>query len=126
MKFFRSKRGGIAWLACFALACQLFAAFGHIHLGNAGGNAIAFALADSSNNGSAANSSSLPQKKPASPAEFCAICAVINLAGTSVVSASSAILTPISFIQELPWSLVATEPAAFDHLPFSARGPPQA
>src|ERR1700722_11625180 len=46
MRWFRSRRGSVAWLACFALAFQLFAAFGHIHLGTSAGSASVLALSD--------------------------------------------------------------------------------
>ena len=36
------------------------------------------------------------------------------------------VVPPISFVQDLPWSLAAIEPASFDHFLFNARGPPHA
>ena len=128
MKWFRTRRGGIAWLACFALACQLFAAFGHVHLGktggSSGGGSIAFALADGT--GAAAPSYPVPQKNPGVPADYCAICAVIKLAGTLLVPDAPALLVPVSFVHQLPWSPATAEPSGFEHFPFDARGPPQA
>jgi hypothetical protein len=72
---FRSKRGAIARLACFALACQFFVAFGHLHLSKFGGGSITLALSDCAGNGSASDSFSPTQKKQNGPAGFCAICA---------------------------------------------------
>ena len=126
MRWFRTKRTGIGWLACFALACQLVVSFGHVHLGSGSGNSIGVALADAGGKGSAAAPFSPSQKHPGGLAEFCAICAVVSLAGTLVVPGSPAVVAPVPFIHELAWSLAAVEPAAFDYLPFSARGPPQA
>jgi len=126
MRWFRSKRGAIAWLACFALACQAFAAFGHVHLAKTSGNLIGFALADSARPGIATDPSSPPQNSPAGPDDFCAICASISMAGTLVVPVPPAIVAPISFVQTLPWSLAATEPDALERVHFDARGPPQA
>ncbi len=70
---------------------------------------------------------SSPQKKPTGLAgDFCAICANISLANTLVLPILAIILAPRLFTEVLPWSVTASEPAAFDHLPFSARGPPHA
>jgi hypothetical protein len=43
MGWFRSNRGGVAWLALFALACQLMLSFGHFHAGKFDGRSLAFA-----------------------------------------------------------------------------------
>jgi hypothetical protein len=129
MGWFRSNRGAVAWVALFALACQLVLSFGHVHagkFGQFGGGSPAFAAVET---GDAAADSppSSPQKKPIGFAgDFCAICASINLAGTLILPVLAIILTPRLFTGILPWSLAASEPAAFDHVPFSARGPPHA
>jgi hypothetical protein len=70
---------------------------------------------------------SLPQKHPAYPSgDFCAICANIHLASTLVLPMLAIGLAPRSFSKILLYPLTASEPALFDHLPFSARGPPHA
>jgi hypothetical protein len=70
---------------------------------------------------------SQPQKKPTGVAvDFCAICANISLADTLVVPILAVILAPSLFTGILPWLSAANEPALFDYLPFSARGPPHA
>jgi len=108
------------------LACQLFVAFGHLHLSKFSGGSIALALSDGAGNGSVSDSFSPAQKKQNRPADFCAICASINLASTLIVPILALILAPSSFVEVLRWSLAASAPAPFDHLPFSARGPPHA
>jgi hypothetical protein len=132
MRWFRSNRGGVAWLAFFALACQLLLSFGHVHVGKFSGGSAAWAAAQTGDAAadvptSSPNPPSSPQKSPNGLAgDFCAICANISLAGTLIVPILAIILAPRLFIEILPWSLAASEPASFDHLPFSARGPPQA
>ena len=127
MGWFRSKRGGVAWLAFFALTCQLLLSFSHIHLGKINGGSATWAAAADGGDIPAAVPPSSPQKNPSElPADFCAICASIGLASALVVPDSPIIIAPSSCIQVLPWSLAAGEPASFDHLLFDARGPPQA
>jgi len=127
MGWFRSKRGGVAWLAFFALACQLLLSFGHVHLGKTDGASLGFAVAAADDGDNSAAVPQSPQKNaPAVPGDLCAICANIGLAGTLVVPASPVVVAPSSFTQVLPWSPAASEPASFDHFLFEARGPPQA
>ncbi len=126
MAWFRLNRGGVAWLALFALACQLMLPFGHFHAGKFDGRSLAFAALE---NGDAAADStpSPPQKKSNGLAvDFCAICANTSLAGTLILTVLTVILVPRLFAEILSWSLAAREPTSFDHLPFSARGPPRA
>jgi hypothetical protein len=116
----------VAWLAFFALACQLLLSFGHVHVGKFSGGSAAWAAAESAD-ASADVPPSSPQQKPTGLAgDFCAICANISLANTLVLPILAFILAPRLFTEILPWSVAASEPASFDHLSFSARGPPQA
>jgi hypothetical protein len=126
MGWFRSNRSLVTWLAFFALACQLLLSFGHVHLGKFGGGAAEWAAAQT---GDASTSVSplLPQKNPTGLAgDFCAICANINLVGSVVLPILAIILIPGLFTEILRWSLAASEPASFHHLPVRARGPPHA
>src|SRR5260370_29690815 len=126
MRWFRSNRGGVAWLAFFALACQLLLSFGHVHVGKFSGGSAAWAAAGSGNAAADVPPSS-PQKNPIGLAgDFCAICANISLSNALVLPILAIILTPRLFTQVFPLSLAASEPATFDYLPFNARGPPQA
>jgi hypothetical protein len=113
-------------LAFFVLACQLLLSFGHVHVGKFSGGSAAWAAAES-RDASADVPPSSPQKSPTGLAgDFCAICANISLANTLVLPILATILTPRLSTEILPWSVVASAPATFDHLPFSARGPPHA
>ncbi|HMA70514.1 MAG TPA: hypothetical protein VKP67_03340 [Xanthobacteraceae bacterium] len=126
MSWFRSNRGAVTWLAFFALACQLLLSFGHIHVGKFSGGSAAWAAAESGD-APADVPSSPPQKNSSGlGGDFCAICANISLANTLVLPILALILAPSLFTEVLRWSVAATEPASFDHVPFSARGPPHA
>ena len=124
MGWFRSNRGVVAWLALFALACQLVLSFGHVHASTFGGGT--FAVAASETGGASSDGPpSAPQKNPVGLAvDFCAICASISLTGTLILPVLAIILTPRLFTEILPWSLAAGEPVSLDYRPFSARGPP--
>jgi hypothetical protein len=125
MGWFRSNRGMVTWLAVFALACQLSLSFGHVHIGKFSGGSAAWAAAESGD--ASADVPASPQKSPTGLAgDFCAICANISLANTLVVPILAIILAPSLFTEVLRWSLAASEPASFDHVPFNARGPPHA
>jgi hypothetical protein len=126
MDWFRSNRGVVAWLAFFALACQLVLSFGHVHAGQFGGGSTAWAAAETQD-APADVAPSSPQKNPIGLAgDFCAICANISLANALILPILAIILAPGLFTESLPWSLAASEPASLDRLPFRARGPPQA
>jgi hypothetical protein len=126
MDWFRSNRGVVVWLAFFALACQLLLSFGHVHVGKFSGGSAAWAAAEIGD-APAEVAPSSPQKNAAGLAgDFCAICTNINLANTLVLPILAIILTPSLVSEILHWSLVSSERASFDHLPFSARGPPPA
>jgi hypothetical protein len=126
MGWFRSNRGAGAWVALFALACQLVLSFGHVHASTFGGGSLAPAAVDTGDVRADGPPAS-PEKSPIGLAgDFCAICANINLAGTLILPILAIVLAPRLFTEILPWSLAASEPTSFDHRPFSARGPPHA
>jgi hypothetical protein len=124
MGWFRSNEGAVAWLALFALACQLLLSFGHVHGGKFSNGLSAWAAVERGNI-PADVPPSLPEKNPIGLAsDFCAICANTSLANTLILPILALILAPRFFTVILPWSLAAGEPTSFDHFPFSARGPP--
>jgi hypothetical protein len=126
MGWFRSNRGGVGWLALFALACQLMLSFGHFHAGKFDGRSLAFAALETGD-AAATGPPSPPQKKSNGLAvEFCVICKNISLAGTLILPVLTFILGLRLFAEILLWSLTTSQPASPDHLPFSARGPPHA
>lgn len=117
---FRSNRGIATWVAFFALALQLALSFGHVHLGNVGGGSATWSATDTVPSPS-------PEKNPTGLAgDFCAVCANISLAATVVLPIVAILLLPGFFIETLHWSFAGWKPDPFDHLPFSARGPPHA
>jgi hypothetical protein len=121
----------VAWLALFALTCQLVLAFGHIHLGKISiapmASAANAALAVNAGDDSAALPRAPPQKNPIQFGDdFCALCASISLANSLVVPSAPTVVPPISSERVIRWSYAGLEPAVFDHLFFDARGPPQA
>jgi hypothetical protein len=125
MGWVRSHCGKAAWLAFLALACQYILTFDHVHFG---GVKIASAVA-----AVAADKAPGPTETPPAPKtptslddDFCAICKNISLAGTLVLPASPALVTPMSFVRRAPWSATASEPPARNHFHFDARGPPDA
>jgi hypothetical protein len=124
MSWFRSNQGRVAWLALFALACQLVLAFGHVHLGKVGGFSESGAVA--ADDGVYFASLTSPQHNEPTGLcdDFCAICASISLANTLFIPASPAVAPPIAITRNLLWSLAAVELASIDHLFFDARGPP--
>jgi hypothetical protein len=125
MGWFRSNRILVTWLAFFALACQVLLSFGHVHVGKFSRGSAEWAAVQTDD--AATVSPLLPQKNPTGlGGDFCAICANINLAGTLVLPILAIILIPGLFTEISPWSLAASEPASFRHLPFRARGPPHA
>lgn len=131
MSWFRSNRGKVTWLALFALSCQLFLSFGHIHLGRISIAPVAVtanaAIAVNSGDDSAALPRAPPQNNPSGFADdFCAICASMGLASSLVVPTAPTVAPPISSNVALTWSHAGLDPVAFDHVFFDARGPPHA
>jgi hypothetical protein len=126
MRWFRSNRGAVAWLAFFALACQLVLSFGHVHAAGLAGASITWVAAETGDACADLPASPLQKNPTGLAGDFCAICANVSLAGAIILPILAIILEPRLFTEILPWSLAASEPASYDHLPFSARGPPQA
>jgi hypothetical protein len=125
MSWFRANRGVVAWLAFFALACQLSFSFGHIHISKFAIGPAAQAAIQTTD--TTADAPPAPQRDPAGVAgDFCAVCANISLAGALILPILALILAPDLFIGVLRWPLAASEPASFRRRPFYARGPPHA
>jgi hypothetical protein len=124
MRWLRSNIGRIAWLAFFALACQLVLTFGHVHAGKgfSGAGLAAVAAAGKSTDQGPVN----PPTPLGATDEFCAICANISLASALAVPLAPAVVVPISFISRLPDPDAETRPASITYLLFNARGPPSA
>jgi Protein of unknown function (DUF2946) len=100
VSWFRSNRGKVAWLALFALACQLALSLGHLHLGKISIAPIAEAtiatLIGNTGNDSAAPQPAPPPNHPTTGGDFCALCASINLAASLVVPTAPTVVPPFS------------------------------
>jgi len=126
MAWFRTNRGIAAWLAFFALACQLSLSFGHIHLNKfevGAFGAAGQAAVETTDQGGAP----LPaQPKVPTATDFCAVCANISLVSALILPVLAFILAPRSFTHVFRWSIAAPALVSYRHRPFSARGPPHA
>jgi hypothetical protein len=127
MGWFRTNRGGVAWLAFFALACQFFLSFGHVHVGKFTRAGLAAQVIADGNNSSPAVAVSSPQQRPTRlAAGFCAICVNIKIASALLPVDAPAVTRPKFFFHILPWPLPKGERVPFRQFPFNARAPPDA
>jgi hypothetical protein len=119
MRSLRTKMGFGGWLALFALGLQLTLSFGHIH-------AEDFAAARTA----VAQNPTAPQNEPTgdhdSDPDFCAICAVMHMAGTSLLPGAPSVAVPADIISAVSVAadLIALPPSSRQS--FQARAPPQA
>jgi hypothetical protein len=91
MCWFRSRARWGAFAALFALALQLVLSFGHVHADQL----VQPAAASVSHVSSANGTPPVPAHPDGLPDDFCAICSLINLAGTVVPSAAPALPVPV-------------------------------
>lgn len=118
MNWFRKHIEQGSRLALLALAVQLVLSFGHVHVDvarAAPGPVVAQVALPGADHAPAHSHS---------PADFCAICAVMAMTGTALVSAPPVLLLP-----QATDLLRAITTAEFLHLghanaPFQPRGPP--
>jgi hypothetical protein len=94
MSWFRSRGRWGAGLALFALACQLVLSFGHVHAGQFVSSAAA--AASQSATASADKGPTAPAHPEGLADEFCAICSLINLAGSLMPSTAPALHVPMA------------------------------
>jgi hypothetical protein len=120
MRWFRSNVRSGAWFALVAMALQLALTFGHLHLRIAATQQVAKAAVTLLPDGS-----SLPTKqKPRIVDENCAICTLIQMAGTGVPAAGASLPILARFIAA-PFRLAMEhEPDTSPPHHFQARGPP--
>ncbi len=121
MSWVRSNIRLGAWCALFALAVQFGVLMGHFHPINLASYPDAPAAIG------ATNSVALHIAAPAEPAplvEYCALCAVINLAGTALPAAQPAAITaPVVYLLRYRIDLGAFIPLSPLRI-FRARAPP--
>jgi hypothetical protein len=131
MRWFRSRRLAVTWLALFALTSHFAHTFGHVHLdrfadhGLAAGGRLLIAAATG-----LAAPDQLPQRDKDAPIRlrdgFCAICGSISLAGTAFMPRGPSVVAPDSSANALKWLDVAAAASSVGHFHFDARGPPSA
>ena len=126
MSWFRSNRGRVAWLALFALTCQLVLSFGHVHLGKARITSVPITASAAVAVGSGEDAVALSRAPPQAPKkssfgfgdDFCAICASLNLASALVLPSVPSVWAPNSFYRPLTWTFAGLAPATFRRLFF--------
>ena len=126
MRQVRSHRRLGAWVALFALALQLALSFGHIHLDAIG---LGSAPAQAATLAQGGGDDGAPPGGPSGGRhhdghDFCAICATMSLAASTVLPVLASLVLPVDHAQD--WLAEAqTAQIPFDpHLIFQARAPP--
>jgi hypothetical protein len=118
-----------AWCALFALAVQFTISFGHVHAPEniaAAGDLPLSALSDQGHAAAVPDAPAVPAKPAGLPFDYCAICAVTNLAGNAMPAVAptlpvAAVFHPVRF-----WPDVDAAATAAPYRLFKARDPPQA
>ena len=101
----------------FALALQLALSFGHVHANELGGHAPA----QIETSGTAAPASS---DTPGHADSYCAICAIIHLAGTLVPASVPSLPLPVAYGRvQLRTTVIVDAPTQTPFF-FAARAPP--
>jgi hypothetical protein len=129
MRWVRARVRYGAWCALFALAFQFALSFGHMHGFATGSSFGALSLTDLSGDGNSTaipDAPAVPQKPPALGFDFCAICAVANMAGNALVAAAPSLPMPVAVRPILhSFGSDAAATASPQRL-FQARAPPRA
>jgi hypothetical protein len=115
--WFRSNKGGGAWLAFFALACQLVLTFGHVHFAGSGLISAAWAGSATTAIERAAPSPASPEQQPPSglTTDFCAVCSNIALANALVLPDPPRAGAPVSQASDAPWLPATAILPSLDH-----------
>ena len=124
MGWFRSRSRLGSWLALFALAFQLALSFGHVHLdgGVRGfGHPPVVASVPAAIDATAAPAG---KDKPALADDYCAVCALIHLAGALVPAKVPSLPLPL-FLGRLPLAAaIDFDLTQLRRTRFQARAPP--
>jgi hypothetical protein len=125
MHWFRSRSRLASWLALFALAFQLAVSFAHVHVdGTRSGHSPALAYGHASTSADNASLAANDETAPALADDYCAVCALIHIAGTVVASQAPELPVPAQFgatRSDPPLEIGLT---ARSHVLFAARAPP--
>jgi hypothetical protein len=124
----RSHSNFGSWLALFALAFQLVVSFGHVHLDRALPGSQPPSASSVAQTTTDANTASPRHgdKSPALADDYCALCALIHLAGTVVASTPPELPLPVMFDALLSQARVDFGAPAPNSAAFAARAPPLA
>ena len=128
MCWFRSHSRLGVYLALFALAFQLALSFGHLHLeGFAAGRASVPAAAQALPS-EQASATTAPDpaghESPARTDDYCAVCALIHLAGSLSPAEAPSLPLPMSFGRLRLETAVEFDLTAPHRAPFRVRAPP--
>ena len=120
MRWFRSRARFGGWVALFALTLQLVLTFGHVHLDRAAPSSPVSAVAAAA----ASNGPDTPAAPDGDADDYCAICALVHLAGTLTPAEAPALPVPIAFEPSPLPRAVSIELTAPKFTLLQARAPP--
>lgn len=119
MRWFRLRARSGSWIALSALILQLVLTFGHVHLDRAAPPALAGAAVES-----AGHAPTMPDAPDGLAADYCAVCAVIHLAGSLLPTHAPALPLLIAFEHAAFPAAVSQEPTTSKFTLLQARAPP--
>jgi hypothetical protein len=117
MHWFRARLRSSSCVALFALALQLVLSFGHVHVHDILGHAPA----QIETSGAATPATS---DTPEQADGYCAICAIIHLAGTLVPASVPSLPLPLAYGRAQPRTTVLVDAPTQTPSFFAARAPP--
>jgi hypothetical protein len=129
MRWVRSNVRFGSWCALFALAIQFIVLFGHAHrtdLAWPSGTSPLSALSTEAPSAAVPDAPSSPSKPVGLAFDYCAICAVMNLAGSVVPAAAPGLPVQVVIGRVRFWTTLDVSLAELPHLLFQARAPPLA
>jgi hypothetical protein len=126
MHWFRARSSLGSWLALFALAFQLVVSFGHVHLDRAAPGQLSALSGALATTDAITASPRHGDRSPALADDYCAICALIHLAGTVVAAAPPDLPAPVLFGALRSQPRAEFELTARARALFAARAPPVA
>jgi hypothetical protein len=119
MHWFRARLRSSSFVALFALALQLALSFGHVHLEDLAGQAPA--QIETSGTIAPGNGDT-----PEHADRYCAICAIIHLAGALVPTVLPSLSLPAAFARAQPRTTALVKTPTQAPSVFAARAPPLA
>jgi hypothetical protein len=128
MRWFRSHVKLGSWCALFALTIQVVVSFGHAHRADFAWPSGFLQLTAFTTDvpAAAANVPAAPSKPAGLAFDYCAICAVMNLAASAVPAAAPGLPVPLVLGPPRFWTITEISLAQVPHLLFRARAPPLA